>query len=141
MKSISFTVPGSPVAQGRPRFARAGSAVVAYDPQKSKDFKNFVKLAALPHKPDELLTGPVSLFVRVYRPLPKSMGKAKAELARAGKLLPTTKPDVDNYAKGIADALNGFVWKDDSQVAKMGAEKFYSDNPRVEVTITALWPD
>ena len=36
---IEFTIPGKPVAQGRPRFYRKGSYVVATDPQASKVYK------------------------------------------------------------------------------------------------------
>jgi Holliday junction resolvase RusA-like endonuclease len=39
---------------------------------------------------------------------------------------PTTRPDIDNYAKLVLDALNGFVWADDSQVVKIEAVKRYA---------------
>ena len=36
---IKFTLPGKPVAQGRPRFYRKGNFVVATDPKPSKVYK------------------------------------------------------------------------------------------------------
>ena len=36
---IKFTLPGKPVAQGRPRFYRKGKFVVATDPKPSKVYK------------------------------------------------------------------------------------------------------
>ncbi|MDR3348819.1 MAG: RusA family crossover junction endodeoxyribonuclease [Acidaminococcales bacterium] len=135
---VRFTVPGEPVAQGRPRFARAGKAAVAYDPQKSRDFKFLVRLVAAAHKPPELFAGPVSLCVLVYRQVPKSWGKKKTALALAGKIRPTTKPDLDNYAKGVKDALNGIVWRDDSQVTDEFCQKRYAAAPRVDVEVVDL---
>ena len=49
-------------------------------------------------------------------------GKAKT----GGKLLPTKKPDVDNVAKSVLDALNGVAWLDDSQVVRLEISKSYS---------------
>nr|WP_286673097.1 RusA family crossover junction endodeoxyribonuclease [Bacillus subtilis] len=55
--------------------------------------------------------------------------------AENGLLRPTTKPDVDNYVKGVKDALNHLIYKDDSQVVDLKVSKFYSEEPRVEVMI------
>ena len=48
---------------------------------------------------------------------------------------PTKKPDLDNIIKAIADSLNGIAYKDDAQIVELKSKKFYSDTPRVEVTI------
>lgn len=40
---------------------------------------------------------------------------------------PTSKPDADNYAKLILDALNGVLWRDDSLVVRLFVEKAYCD--------------
>jgi len=56
-----------------------------------------------------LLRGALNLSIAVYRPIPKSFSKKKAALAEAGQEQPTTKPDIDNYIKGIKDALIGVV--------------------------------
>jgi Holliday junction resolvase RusA-like endonuclease len=138
---IQFTVYGEPVAQGRPRFSTQGGFVKAYDPAKSKDFKKYVKLVASDHQPTALLEGPLQLYVRVYKPTLKSFSKKKKVAAEKGELRPTTKPDVDNYVKGIKDALKNVIWHDDSQVVDLHVSKWYSDKPRVEVTIQALIPD
>lgn len=135
---IQFTVYGEPVAQGRPRFSTQGGFVKVYDPAKSKDFKKYVKLVASEYRPASLLEGPLQLFVRVYKPTLKSFSKKKKVAAEHGELRPTTKPDVDNYVKGIKDACNQIIWKDDSQVVELHVSKWYSESPRVEVLVKPL---
>jgi Holliday junction resolvase RusA-like endonuclease len=53
----------------------------------------------------------------------------------SGFLRPTSRPDTDNYIKSVQDALNGIVWKDDSQVVALIADKWYSDKPRIEIDV------
>lgn len=132
---IEFTVYGEPVAQGRPRATTQGGHVRMYDPEKSSNYKQYVKLTASNHRPPELLVDALTMKVRIYRPMPKSFSKKKQQMAKDGALRPTTKPDCDNYLKTIKDALNGVIWKDDSQVVEVTVGKFYSDAPRVEVEI------
>jgi Holliday junction resolvase RusA-like endonuclease len=109
-----------------------------YDPEKSKDYKDYVRLAAAEHAPSALLEGPLGMMLTVYRSIPKSFSKKKAALAEVGEIRPVSKPDVDNYLKGVKDALKGIVWKDDSQVVEVFAQKRYSSRPRIEVKIKDL---
>ncbi|WP_334299865.1 RusA family crossover junction endodeoxyribonuclease [Anaerobutyricum hallii] len=51
---------------------------------------------------------------------------------------PTKKPDLDNVIKSILDALNKVAYHDDTQIVSLSMEKFYSDSPRVEVTINSI---
>ena len=76
--------------------------------------------------------------IKIYRPLLKSFSKKKTALALAGELRPTSKPDLDNYAKILADGLNEIIYKDDAQIIEIIVEKFYGDPPRAEVTLTHL---
>ncbi|WP_337032468.1 RusA family crossover junction endodeoxyribonuclease [Paenibacillus illinoisensis] len=133
--TIQFTVYGNPVAQGRPKFSSQGGFTRAYDPKNSKDYKDYVRLAAAEHAPAALLEGPLGMVLTVYRSTPKSFSKKKAAQAEAGQIRPITKPDVDNYLKGVKDALKGVIWKDDSQVVEVFAQKRYSARPRIEVKI------
>ncbi|MFP3420680.1 RusA family crossover junction endodeoxyribonuclease, partial [Bacillus sp. SIMBA_154] len=92
---IAFTIYAEPVAQGRPRATTVNGMTRLYDPKKSRDFKSYVKLAASDHRPDQLLTGPLELKVKVYKSLLKSFSKKKAAEAERGELRPAKKPDVD----------------------------------------------
>lgn len=132
---IQFTVYGDPVAQGRPRFSNRGGFIKAYDPQKSRDFKDYVRLAASEHAPDQLLDEPLNLEVTFYRPIPKSFSKKKTKEAENGEILPTSKPDIDNYLKGVKDALSGIIWRDDNCITDVFMRKRYSNRPRIEITV------
>jgi Holliday junction resolvase RusA-like endonuclease len=138
---IQFTVYGEPVAQGRPRFSTQRGFTKAYDPAKSKDFKHYVKLVALEHRPQQLLSGPIMMDVKIYKSTLKSFSKNKTALAEEGEIRPVTKPDVDNYVKGVKDALKSVIWKDDSQVVDLHISKWYSENPRIEIKIKELKED
>jgi Holliday junction resolvase RusA-like endonuclease len=132
---ISFTVYGEPQAQGRPRGAIQNGRVRMYDPTDSRNYKQYVSLVASQHRPGKLIESAVSLTVKVYRPIPK-MSKAKHQRAIEGALRPKSKPDLSNYIKGVEDALEGVLLKNDSQVVDYGESgKWYSDNPRIEITI------
>jgi len=78
--------------------------------------------------------------VKVYKPMLKKFSKKKLAEAEEGTLRLVTKPDVDNYVKGIKDALNKVIWNDDSQVVDLTVSKFYSESPRVEVLVEKLHP-
>ncbi|EKC62922.1 endodeoxyribonuclease RusA family protein [human gut metagenome] len=46
------------------------------------------------------------------------------------------RPDVDNVAKAILDALNGHAYNDDSAIALLTVQKYQTTGAsRVEVTI------
>jgi len=111
---------------------------MAYDPKKSRDYKDYVRLAASEHAPAKLLDEALALEIKVFRPIPKSFSKKKAADAESGLIRPTTKPDADNYLKGIKDALKNVIWTDDSQIVDVHVSKWYGQRPRVEITIKPI---
>lgn len=137
---IRITIKGTPVPQGRPKFARRGSFVTAYDPKPSKDYKELVKAQALVQYQESPLEGALSCTVTIYRPIQQSGSKRQKLLKQRGQIRPTVKGDVDNYFKAVTDPLTGIAWVDDAQIVDAHIHKFYSDDPRVEVEITELWP-
>lgn len=134
---INIVVPGKPVPQGRPKFTTK-PFIRAYDPPKSAAYKKLVATYAMLNKPKNLLEGELAVHIDIFKGSLKSFSKKKAHLAETRVLRPITKPDADNYAKGPLDALKGIIWKDDGQVVELMARKFYSADPRIEITVRTL---
>lgn len=144
MTEYVFNLPVEPVAQMRPRFTRQ-PYVHAYDPAKVKRYKQSLAeharwafaSQAIYHMGTKahLVTGPIKLRLRFYRPIQKSVSKAEHARRLSGAHKPIVKPDLDNYIKSTLDALTGVLWADDNAIIKIEAEKYYSDQPRVEIVM------
>ena len=135
MTPLTITVYGVPVAQGRPRFFRRGNHVGAYDPQKSKDYKDSIKMQAITQlrvkgSMPPLCIGALAMEVYAYLPRPKTLPKRVRHH--------TKRPDADNIAKGCKDALKGVVYKDDSQIVDLHVSKEYGDPPRVVIELREI---
>ena len=133
--TVIFKVPGEPVAQARARFARRGNFTVAYDPKKSKTYKEWVAVHAREAFGLPPIENAVRLVIDVYKSVPASWPKKKRAEALSGALLPSVKPDWDNYAKCLCDGMKGVIYKDDSQVVSAEVNKHYSAEPRVEIMV------
>jgi Holliday junction resolvase RusA-like endonuclease len=83
---------------------------------------------------------PVALLVHAFKPIPESWSKTDKAKAEAGAILPTSKPDGDNYLKAVQDALNEIVWKDDSQVVDARVIKRYSTEPAMRIEVREMVP-
>ena len=123
-RKVKFTIPGEPVAQGRPRFSTHGGVARAYDPKKSKDSKSVVRLCARDAVESagliEPLSGPLLMLVQFGLALPKSSYRKRTPVVRHWR---TKKPDLDNLVKLIKDACSGVVYLDDNQISRIVAEK------------------
>lgn len=141
MNSITFTIPGIPVAKGRPKFARRGAFVSAYTPEKTASYENLVKVVAQQSMHGRvLLDGPVSVVIWLYVSPPASWSKKKQADALASATYPTSKPDMDNVVKGIFDACNSIVWVDDKQVVDLFCGKRFAVTPCATVEVEAVCP-
>jgi Holliday junction resolvase RusA-like endonuclease len=138
MKEQIFTVLGVPTAQGRPKFARIGNHVAAYDPKKSRDNKNNIRAQVVAQKPVIIPQKyPVLLHVQCFMPRPMShMGKAGKK--DSAPFYHTSRPDADNLMKAIKDSLSGVCWYDDAQVCDERIIKLYGEIPRTIITVRAL---
>jgi Holliday junction resolvase RusA-like endonuclease len=129
-----FFAEGTPKGQPRPKaFSRGGIASV-YDPGTAEGWKGEVALAAKEHKPEKPLEGPLKLTLNFVIPRPKGhfrTGKRASELREDAPIWHTGKPDADNFAKAVMDALTMLsFWKDDSQVAILEVRKGYGHGLR-----------
>ena len=133
--SITFEIAGLAKGKGRPRFRNVGSFVQTYTDKETATWENFVRLSYI-NSGGKLMTGCLAVLIQSYFPVPKSYSKKKQkELMHAPF---PHKPDCDNLAKSILDALNGIAFDDDMQVIMLTVGKFYSDTAKTVVTIGEL---
>ena len=134
-----FVISGPAVPQGRPRLTTVNGYARAYTPTQTRKYQRHVQNCVLEQgKPKELLKGVLRVDTVEYRAIPKSMNKTRRMKAIKGEIRPGKRPDIDNIEKAIWDALTGLVWKDDAQVVDGTRVKYYSNTPRVEVTVEEL---
>ncbi len=81
---------------------------------------------------------PIAVHLTFVFAPPKSYTKRKLKAIQDGVLRYQKKPDLDNLAKGILDALNQTVYKDDSQIVELNVKKQYGDTDHVLIAIDKL---
>jgi len=137
MMKVKFTVWGEPKGKGRPRFTRTGNIVRTYTPKKTSEYEDVVRAEYCRQCGDFKFERGIMLDLRIfaYFTIPKRTSKKKWQQMIERNIRPTKKPDMDNIVKIIADSLNKIAYHDDSQIVDTMVRKFYSDNPRVEITI------
>lgn len=126
---LTINVPGEIRGKGRPKFSTRNGFGRAYTDAKTAGAENWVRVCALEQVGQPCLDGPLTLSMQITVAIPASWSKRKQAEAMAGVLRPTGKPDLDNTTKLVADALNGIVWHDDSQVVSMAVSKRYGAAP------------
>lgn len=130
--SVRIFVPGVPVPKGRPRFGRGR----VFTPEKTRAYEDTIRLeATLAMKGRKPLTGPVEFYMTAWLPIPRSWSTKKTGQAEREDILPTVKPDLTNLCKSAEDGCNGIVFKDDSQIVYIEAEKFYSSTPGLSIRV------
>lgn len=134
--TIRFTISGMPMGKERDRFLTSGQS---YTPETTRDYEKLVKVTCSEkcalRKPD--YPGQVAVDITAYYPLPAASTKAPTAQIRNGTR-PIEKPDLDNIAKIIMDALNHVAWQDDRQVVCMVLSKKYAEVPCVSVGVHYL---
>ncbi|GGJ86148.1 hypothetical protein GCM10007063_05810 [Lentibacillus kapialis] len=137
--TIKINIPGDPIAQARPRAVKMGKGIRMYDPKPSADYKKYVATIAKQHAPNKPIESALGVKLKIYRQIPKSTTKKRRQAMNDGIERPIVKADIDNYSKAILDSLNGIIYKDDSQVVGLWAEKYYSDSPCAIIEITEVF--
>lgn len=143
MKQIKFSIPGQPFGKQRPRVVSRGTFSKAYTPKETVSYENLVKLMYSQAAKGKMFPDGAMLDVRIiaYYDIPKSTSKKKRKEMLEHKIRPAKKPDWDNVGKIVCDSLNLVAYHDDSAVVDAQVRKFYSENPRVDVTIKVIGPN
>lgn len=138
-----FVIDGKPQGKARARtfYNPKLGRVQSMTPENTVLYENFVKQCFMNQVTGERWFNrePLKMTIEAYFPIPVSTTKRDRERIALGQLWPTKKPDADNIAKVICDALNGVAYGDDTQIIILEVLKdFTEENPRVEVYLEGI---
>lgn len=123
INSINIFIEMKPTPKSRPRFVKTGRA---FTDKKTVTAEKLIALRAKSASSSEIWRFPIQLSLRFHFFPPKNF-KGKIPSWRP------KRPDLDNLAKLVKDALNGVLWVDDAQIVKLDASKIYSKKQGVEI--------
>ena len=137
---ITVVVSGKPVPKGRGRAAvLPNGRPVIFTPKNTRkweaDARQLARQKMGERPPFEC---PLQIVVTAVFIPSQSWPQWKREMALAGNVRHTAKPDGDNILKCMKDALNGVVYLDDAQMSKSGVVKKYGDRAMVVAKVTPL---
>ena len=120
-------------------FPHYGKLTKVYTNKQTFDSKSAIGISASQamgsSKP---LETPLAVFLYIRLPVPKSYSKKRTEACLSGFEHPTKKPDIDNVAKAFLDAMNGIIYKDDTQVIQLHVNKVYALESGVDVMVKEI---
>ena len=133
---VTFKVDANPVGKQRARYVKRGNFVSTYTPEKTRTYETLIRDAAIEAMgTSEPLETPVTLYLYIRVPIPKSYSKKKLEACLNGMDQPIKKPDASNILKSVEDGMNEIVYKDDSQIINLHVTKVYSTLAGVDVCV------
>lgn len=137
-----FKIDGEPIPKGRPRFVVRGNFVQTYTPSKTKEAEKSIIDQLKKQYKKEPLNGPCMVKITFAFGVPKSYSKKKRAQIEEEGFLHYHKPDADNVAKLVLDAMNKIVFEDDCQITALSIQKTYTfDNPYTEIEVSGIRKD
>ena len=130
---ITFVIPGPPKGKARARtfYNSKLGRMQSITPDGTVLYENLIKTNYTEVAEDEDFKGyfdkePLTMAVTAVYEIPKSTSKKKVKLMQEGLERPCKKPDIDNIAKVVCDALNKVAYGDDTQICDMILRKRYT---------------
>jgi Holliday junction resolvase RusA-like endonuclease len=131
-----FELHGKPIAQKQTRFTCQCGKGRCYDPS-SKD-KEHIQWQLKPFAPEVPISGPVEVTMVFFIPIPSGVSKAvKAQMINR-VILPDKRPDEDNLAYLISNAMKNIVYDDDKRVCAKHVYKFYGPVAKTVIRVRPI---
>ena len=131
--AITFSIQGDPVPQPRPRVSTRGGFARAYVPKDHAVHAYRQAIAVAAREAGLTATGePLNVVIDAVFARPKSHLRKSGVKPDAPRL---PRPDVDNIAKSVLDALQDVVG-DDTNVGRLVVEKTYGTEARTTVRVS-----
>lgn len=137
---LKFVVYGKP----EPRGSKTGKFHRDSNPKSYPWMSKVTEAAAEAMQGRPLFTGPLRIDIDFFLPRPAGhygSGRNAEQLKPSSPARPMTKPDVGKLARGTIDAMEGTVFRNDSQQVEGEPRKFYGSPLRCEVLISEVMPD
>lgn len=131
--AIMIEVRGLPIPQGSTRaYVPKGwtHPVITSSAKGLKAWRQLIADQAQSHAPPELWSGPIGIVLEFRLPKPKSEPKRR-------RTWPDRRPDLDKLSRGAFDALTNVIFRDDSQIVQLHAEKDWGA-PGVRITLKKI---
>lgn len=136
MKYTDFFVEGKVQGKARPRVTMLGGHARAYTPKKTVDYEAQIAQAYKDAGGTMFPDGaPLHVIISASIAPPASASNKEKERLLQSRM-PCKKPDADNIAKVVMDALNGVAYKDDSCITDLIIHKRYALYDRLQVVIS-----
>ena len=135
MKKVKFTVHSEPRGKERPRF----NGKHAYTPKNTRNYEELVRYEYIYQCGTIRFKKALKVEITAWYSIPNYLSKLDKSYMRENRKLPTKKPDCDNIAKAILDALNDLAYDDDKQVTDLLITKRYTTaTPHIDVSIEEI---
>jgi Holliday junction resolvase RusA-like endonuclease len=129
-----FEIFGIPAVQKQTQFIRRTG--IAYNPSK-KDADQ-IRWQLKPYAPPEPLRCAIEMHLTFYLPIPKATSRLKRIQMINGVILPKTRPDFDNLAYLVTNAMKELIYADDSLITDCIIRKRYDEKPRTVIKIIPI---
>ncbi len=131
-----FEVFGPLRVQKQTQFARRGESAIVYDPSK-KD-KEQIRWQIRPFAPEKPLTCACELTLAFFFAIPKAASKLMRQQMLNRVIVPDKRPDFDNLAYLVTNALQDLVYDDDKRVCAAHIYKFYGAEEKTIIRVRPI---
>lgn len=134
---VTFFAAGIAKPKGSHRaFIAGGRAVIAPASTGEKGWRQVVNSAAHDAMNGRApFEGCLTVLMEFYELRPRGHYRQNGQLKHDVQPAPRKAPDWDKLARSVGDALNGVVWRDDSQVCDGRVTKRYTDDDNATVGV------
>ncbi len=101
----------------------------------SKQYKQAIQWQIRPYAPKESLKTPLIVDIMFYLPIPKGTSKLLTRQMISGIVFPSKRPDLDNLAYIVTNAMKELVYEDDSQIVDLILKKRYAEVPKTVIKV------
>ena len=139
-RTVSFAFNLEPTGKARPRGRVASSAktgkqyVQAYTPARTAHAEAVIRAQVKEEAGGEFFEAGIPLRLDI------EFVMAKPPSAPKKRRWPTTKPDIDNCYKLVTDALERFLYSNDSQIVEVFMSKTYGEQPCIRLVASEVEP-